>query len=273
MSAPGGAEPGGAEPVDDGPDDELVVERRDGVLVVRLNRPAVRNALSWSMIGGIGDAVVEAETDPDIRVLVLTGTGDRSFCSGIDLRTFADGGGVSLDEHGAGYLRLVAGHVSVPVVGAANASAVAAGFELLMGCDVVVASTGATFGLPEVKRGLFAGSGVMHVGRRLPLGVALELALTGDPIDAERAHALGLVNAVVAPDQVLDVALGFAARIGANAPLSLAATKELVRLAAYGAPDAEERLVEWQRRVFTSDDAREGAAAFVEKRAPTWTGR
>ncbi len=138
-----------------------------------------------------------------------------------------------------GYLRLVAGEVEVPVIGAANASAVAAGFELLMGCDVVVASSEASFGLPEVKRGLFAGSGVMHVAKRLPLGVALEVALTGEPIDAERAYALGLVNAVAAPDQVLDVALGFADRIAANAPLSLAATKQLVRMAAYGDPESD----------------------------------
>lgn len=252
--------------------DELVVERRGSVLVLRLNRPEVRNALSWSMIGGIGDAVAEAESDPQIRALVITGTGDRSFCSGMDLRSFADGG-ATLDEQGDGYLRLVAGQVEVPVIGAANASAVAAGFELLMGCDVVVASSEASFGLPEVKRGLFAGSGVMHVAKRLPLGVALEVALTGDPIDAERAHALGLINVVVAPDQVLEVALGFADRIAANAPLSLAATKQLVRMAAYGARDADERLAEWQQRVFTSEDAREGATAFVEKRAPVWKGR
>ncbi len=146
--------------------DELVVERRGPVLLLRLNRPEVRNALSWSMIGGIGEAVAEAETDPEIRVLVVTGTGDRAFCSGIDLRTFAQG-----DGHHARRAPATAtcawspARSSVPVIGAANASAVAAGFELLLGCDVVVASSEASFGLPEVKRGLFAGSGVMHRGQ------------------------------------------------------------------------------------------------------------
>ncbi|MGZ7012264.1 MAG: enoyl-CoA hydratase-related protein [Acidimicrobiales bacterium] len=253
--------------------DDLVLERQGPVLVVRLNRPEVRNALSWSMIGRIGEAVAEAESDPAIRVIVLTGTGDRSFCSGIDLRSFAEGSRAAADGTMDGYMRLVAGQVTVPVIGAANATAVAAGFELLLGCDVVVASSEASFGLPEVKRGLFAGSGVMHVARRLPLGVALELTLTGDPIDATRAHLLGLVNAVVAPDQVLDTALAFAERIAANAPLSVAASKELVRMAAYGAPGADDRLHELQAHVFASEDAAEGATAFVEKRPPVWKGR
>jgi enoyl-CoA hydratase len=251
----------------------LVVERRGPVLLVRLDRPEVRNALSWTMIGGISQAVAAAEGDPEIRVLVLTGTGDRAFCSGIDLRTIAEGTSAAPDGSRDGFMRMLAGEVEVPVVGAANASAVAAGFELLLGCDVVVASSEASFGLPEVKRGLFAGSGVMHVAKRLPLGVALELTLTGDSIDAARARDLGFVNAVVPPDQVLDTALEYADRIAANAPLSVAATKQLVRMAAYGAAGADERLQEWQQRVFSSEDAREGATAFVEKRSPVWKGR
>ena len=157
---------------------------------------------------------------------------------------------------------------------------VAGGFELLLGCDVVVASPRRTFGLPEVKRGLFAGGGGMHVGKRLPLGVALELALTGDTIDADRAYELGLVNAVVAPDQVLATALGFAERIAANGPLGLAATKELVRLAAYGrARGPAAPAPSGSATVFASEDAKEGrdrvrreARAGVEGSRPDRAG-
>jgi enoyl-CoA hydratase/carnithine racemase len=250
---------------------ELVVERHDAVLVVRLNRPQVRNALTWPMLHDIGVAVAAAEHDPMVRAVLLTGTGDRAFCAGEDLRAVAEGHRDDVDI--ADYLRLLAGQVTIPVVGAANGTAVAGGFELLLGCDMIVASSAARFGLPEVKRGLFAGTGVMDIGRRLPLAIALELALTGDLIDAQRALDLGLVNAVVAPDDVVPAALALTERIVANAPLALSATKELVRSANSGAPDAEARLREWRNVVFTSDDAKEGALAFIEKRAPVWQNR
>jgi enoyl-CoA hydratase len=142
-----------------------------------------------------------------------------------------------------------------------------------MGCDVIVASADVTFGLPEVKRGLFPGGSGTFLGTRIPLGVALELLLTGDPITAERAHALGFVNTLVERDAVLDTALDYARRIAANGPLALAAVKELARLAAGDMPRAKERLREWQPIVFGSEDAREGATAFVEKRAPQWKGK
>jgi enoyl-CoA hydratase/carnithine racemase len=138
---------------------------------------------------------------------------------------------------------------------------------------VVVAARGATFGLPEVKRGLFAGGNGTTLGARIPLAVALELALTGDVVDADRALALGLVNAVVDPADVVDTAVGYAERIAANAPLSLAATKELVRLAVTDRRRYEARLDHWRGVVFTSEDAVEGATAYVEKRAPQWRGR
>ena len=148
----------------------------------------------------------------------------------------------------------------------------AGGFELLMGCDVVVASSEAKFGLPEVKRALFAAGGGMFLANRIPLAIALEMTLTGDPIDAERAYALGLVNQVVPPDQVLEAGVAMAERIARNGPLALQATKELVRLAVSDAAAAREKQTEWAQTVFSSEDSKEGATAFIEKRDPVWTG-
>jgi enoyl-CoA hydratase len=168
---------------------------------------------------------------------------------------------------------LIRGEVGIPVVGAANGTAVAGGLELLLGCDVVVAASEARFGLPEVKRGLFAAGGGTSIGTRIPLAIALEMALTGDVIDAARAHEIGLVNSVVAPGDVLAKAIAMAERIAANGPLGLAATKELVRLAVTDQSLARTRQEEWQALVFNSEDAQEGARAFVEKRSPSWKGR
>ena len=256
--------------------DEVVSERHGRVLVLRLNRPEARNALTWTMIADIGTQVAAAEADPGIRALVVTGTGDRAFCAGMDLRAYAGDDVPSVEESAviaAPYMRLLEGQVEIPVVGAVNASALAGGFELMLGCDVVVASADAKFGLPEVKRGLFAGVGVVHLASRMPLGVGLELALTGDSIDAARAYELGLVNRVVPPEEVLETALAVAERIAANGPLALAATKELVRMAASDPSRAAERLDEWRAVVFSSEDAKEGATAFIEKREPRWQGR
>jgi enoyl-CoA hydratase len=253
---------------------ELVRERRGNVLIARLNRPEARNALNGALIRGIGATILDAEADPEIRALVITGTGDRAFCAGMDLREFASGQTPGGDPgEMEGYLRLIEGRVSVPVIGAANATAVAGGFELLLACDIIVASAQAQFGLPEVKRGLFAAGGGTSLGLRVPLGIALEITLTGESIDAQRAYALGLVNAVVPPDEVLPTALGFADRIAANGPLGVAATKELVRLGVTDHARARERGRELQPSVFSSRDAKEGALAFVERRAPVWQGR
>ena len=253
---------------------DLARERHGPVAVLRLDRPDARNALTPGLTSALGAAVVEADADPDVRAIVLTGTGTRAFCAGMDLRAFAGGEQISGEDPGvAGFMALVGGDVATPIVGAANGSAVAGGLELLLGCDVVVASSEARFGLPEVQRGLFAAGGGTFIGQRIPLAVALEITLTGDLIDAGRAYELGLVNAVVPPDDVVPAALALAERIAANGPLAVAASKELVRLGASDPRRARERLAEWQRVVFASEDAREGALAFVEKRPPTWTGR
>ncbi|MCW2546915.1 MAG: Enoyl-CoA hydratase/isomerase [Mycobacterium sp.] len=250
----------------------LMREQRGAVLILRLNRPEARNALTAELAGELGLALEAAEDDRDVRCVVLTGTGDRAFCAGMDLRDFAAGGASkAASQRGTEVFgRFVRGDVSIPVVGAANATAVAGGFELLLGCDIVVASESALFGLPEVKRGLFAAGGGVFVGTRIPLAVALELTLTGDPMDAVRAQSLGLINQVVAPDQVLDAAVAMAERIARNGPLAIQATKQLVRTAAVDTQKAWALQAEWQPKVFGSADATEGAAAFVERREPVW---
>jgi len=244
------------------------------VIVARMNRPEARNALNPALMRALGALVNEAEADDNVRAIVLTGTGDRSFCAGMDLRAFA-GEGIQLDDDDEtqAFMRLLAGEVAVPIVGAANASAVAGGFELLLACDLVVASSEASFGLPEVKRGLFAGGNGTTLAARIPMAIALEVALTGDNFSATRAHELGLVNAVVPPAEVVDAALALAKRIAANGPLAITATKELVRLHVADPAGAAVRKAHWQRVVFESEDAKEGAQAFVEKRPPVWRGR
>ena len=254
----------------------VVREQRGNVLVLRMNRPDARNALSPALMGELGTGVADGESDPNIRAIVLTGTGDRAFCAGMDLRAFAEGGDAPTPEQQAGmpaFGRFMSGDISVPVVGAAQATAVAGGFELLLNCDLVVASDAAKFGLPEVKRALFPAGGGIFLSTRIPLAVALEMGLTGDTIDAARAHALGLVNQVAPAAQVLDTAIALAERIAANGPLGLQATKELMRLAVINPEAARAKQGEWHSKVFNSSDAKEGATAFIEKRDPVWRGQ
>ncbi|MAT06713.1 MAG: enoyl-CoA hydratase [Acidimicrobiaceae bacterium] len=256
------------------PDDSpLVVYRSGDVLVLRLNRPDARNAMSPELVELLGTALSDAADDPDVRTIVLTGTGDRAFCAGMDLRSFLAASSESrpgLDAARLDVRRLTDGLFPKPVIGAANASAVAGGFELLLGCDMVISSEDADFGLPEVKRGLFAARGGMLLASRLPVAIALELALTGDLIDADRAYGLGLINRVVPFDEVLPTAIEFARRIGQNGPLAVRASKELVRLGMHDPAAALRRQAEWHPVVFGSSDAREGALAFVERRDPVW---
>ena len=256
---------------------DVVTERRDAVLVIRINRPEKRNALNGAVMAGIGKGIAEADAGADIRSIVLTGTGDRSFCAGMDLAAFSGGGlGGSPDDQqyiGTFMNFMSRGQCDTPVIGAAQASALAGGFELLLSCDLVVAAEDAKFGLPEVKRGLFAAGGGMFLPARLPLAVALELAMTGDPIDAAEAKRLGLVNRVVPADQVVDEAVALAERIAKNGPLGVRATKKLMRMAAVEpAADVWKLHSELQGKVFSSKDAQEGSLAFVEKRDPVWKG-
>ena len=249
----------------------VIVERRGPVLVVTIDRPEVSNALNRGVLDGIGAALVAADADPAVGAVVLTGTGDRAFCAGLDLAAFA-GDGVPL-EGGDGGFPVFRRRFATPLIAAANGHAVAGGFELLLRCDLVVAAEHAEFGLPEVARGLVAGYGVSALPRRIPVQTALELALVGNRITAARAHELGLVNRVVPSGTAVDAAVELAAQIAANGPLAVRLTKAL----AYADEDLRsaqtwDRIGEATQVALASDDAKEGAAAFVEKRAPRWTG-
>ena len=260
---------------------EVEVERIGAVEVLRINRPEARNALNPAVLAGLGEGVRSADADPAVRAVIITGTGDKAFCAGMDLRGVASGerqggggGGGGTPAGTSAYVEFIRNGISKPVIGAANATALAGGFELLLRCDLVVAAEGAEFGLPEVKRGLFAAGGGVKLGRRIPMAVAMELALTGDRIGAPRALELGLVNRVVPADQVMPAALALADSVVANGPLGVAATKRLMRAAVDGSDDELWALQETlQASVFGSDDAREGALAFLEKRAPNWQAR
>jgi enoyl-CoA hydratase len=250
----------------------VLVEQEGAVLVVTLNRPEQRNALDGPTMSGIGRAFTDAAGDDGIAAVILTGAGDKVFCAGMDLKAFASGGGVRADE-GPGLEVLMGGTFPKPVIAAANGSAVAGGFELLLSCDLVVAADHAVFGIPEVKRGLVAaGGGVLQIPRRIPLAQALELGLTGEPVDAARALGMGLINRVVPADQVRAEALRLADAIAANGPLAVRFTKEHMRRVAEGREDPD-GYAKGIGAIFSSEDAREGATAFAERRVPVWKGR
>ena len=251
----------------------VLVEQRGAVLIVTLNRPEKRNAIDQEMMSGIGRAFVDAESDDSIAVIVLTGAGDRVFSAGLDLKAFAANGGVR-GPGGPSINVVLNGDYPKPIIGAANGSAYAGGFELLLACDLVVAAPHATFALPEVKRGLVAaGGGVWRLPRRVPLTLALELGLTGEPIDAARAYNVGLINRIVPAAEVLHEATRLAETIASNAPLAVRFTKEQMRQVAGG--DGADHFASFNalaRRILASEDAREGALAFTERRPPSWTG-
>ena len=254
-------------------DNEAVLtERRDRILLITINRPDQRNAVNAAVAQGIADALDELDGDPGLSVGVLTGAG-KGFCAGMDLKAFVAGERPHVP--GRGFAGIVERAAEKPLIAAIEGFAVAGGLEVALACDLIVAARGARLGIPEVKRSLVAAGGaLLRLPRALPRNVAMELALTGDPIDAERAHALGLVNRLTEPGEALDKALELADAIAANGPLALAATKRVIREAPDW-PDAE--FFERQRPiidpVFNSEDAREGATAFAERRDPVWKGQ
>lgn len=254
----------------DGP---LLVERREGALVLTLNRPEVRNAVDRPLAEAMARALDELDSDDTLRVGVITGQGP-GFCAGMDLRAFAATGERPWASD-RGFAGIVRRPPRTPLIAAVEGFAVAGGLEIALACDLIVAARGARLGIPEAKRGLVAAGGALRrLPRRLPYGVALELALTGELITADRAHELGAVNVLCDPGQALDRALELAATIAANGPLGVLAAKAVLEQQ-WSWSDGEffnhqAALVD---PVIASEDAREGAAAFTEKRAPIWRAR
>jgi len=257
----------------------VLVERRGNVMVITMNRPEARNAINGAVSIGVGDALEQAQHDPEVRAVVITGAGDKSFCAGADLKAIARRENIYHPEHGewgfAGYVRH---YIDKPTIAAVNGTALGGGTEIALASDLAVAAHSATFGLPEVKRGLIAAAGgVFRIVDQLPRKLALELLMTGEPLPATDACRWGLINQVVDDGQVLEAALALAARVTVNAPLSVQASKRI----AYGVDEGVitgdepgwERTMREMRSLMRSEDAKEGPRAFAEKREPVWQAR
>ena len=249
---------------------EVLTEVEDGILIVTINRPEAKNAMTMAAAQGISAAMDRLEAEDGLRVAILTGAGG-TFCSGMDLKGFLRGERPSVEGRGFGALSQWTPRK--PVIAAVDGYALAGGMELALSCDLIVANVGAKFGIPEAKRGLAAAAGgLIKLPRQIPPRIAMELALTGDFIDAARAFALGFVNRVV-DGPAIDGAKELARRIAENGPLAVAATKQVVRNSFLWSDDEM-----WDKQqailgnLFATNDAREGATAFAEKRKPNWTG-
>jgi enoyl-CoA hydratase len=251
--------------------DAVLTEVEDGVAVITINRPEAKNAVNGAVARGVAGALDELDARKDVSVLVLTGAGG-TFCAGMDLKGFLTGDSPIVE--GRGFGGIAERPPAKPIIAAVEGYALAGGFELALACDLIVASSAAKFGLPEVKRGLVAGAGgLLRLPLRIPYHAAMELALSGDHYPTSRLAELGLVNRVTEPGEALAVARELAAKIAENAPLALAATKRvIVESPDWSSEEQFARQGDIINPVFVSKDAMEGAAAFAEKRRPEWSG-
>ncbi|MEX1141602.1 MAG: crotonase/enoyl-CoA hydratase family protein [Thermoleophilaceae bacterium] len=250
----------------------VLTGRRGRVLLITLNRPEARNSVNAALAAGVAAALDELDGDDELQVGVLTGAG-KGFSAGMDLKAFVRGESPYVD--GRGFAGIAQRAADKPLIAAIDGFAVAGGLEIALACDLIVASRGAKLGIPEVKRSLVAAGGaLLRLPQRIPYHAAMEMALTGDPIGAERGYELGLVNRLADEGGAVDAALELAEAVAANAPLALAASKRILNEApAWGPEEMWERQGGISGPVFVSEDAREGATAFAEKREPVWKGR
>ena len=250
----------------------VLTERRGNVLLITLNRPEVRNAVNAALAAGMAEALDELDGDEELSVGVLTGAGGF-FCAGMDLGAFVKGESAWFGDRGFAGITQRASRK--PLIAAIEGFAVAGGLEIALSCDLIVAASGAKMGIPEVKRSLVAAGGaLLRMPRRMPYHVVMELALTGDVLPAERFQELGLVNRVVEPGAAVDTALELAGTLAKNAPLALVATKQILQEQFdWSSGEMWERQGAISGPVFASEDAKEGSAAFKEKREPVWKGR
>lgn len=243
----------------------------DGIMTITINRPEAKNAVNAAVAQGIAAAMDEFDRNPEVRVAILTGAGN-AFCSGMDLKAYVRGESPFVDERGFG--GLCSRPPKKPLIAAVEGFALAGGFELAIACDLIVAADNARFGTPEVKVGLIAAAGgLLRTPKQIPRRVAMELALTGEPIGAQRAYELGLINRIVAAGCALDAALTLARVIAANGPLAVAASKQVVVEAQdWSTEEMFARQEPLLQMIMNSKDSIEGAKAFAEKRAPKWQG-